>query len=53
MGDDICVAEVRDWADGLEEVRELIGPGFARTERKSAQACLKLAPASEAAGPRR
>lgn len=31
-GDDICVAEVRDWADGLEEVRELIGPRFARTE---------------------
>ena len=32
VGDDICVAEVRDWADGLEEVRELIGPRFARTE---------------------
>lgn len=27
------VAEVREWADGLEEIRELIGPPFARPSR--------------------
>jgi SRSO17 transposase len=32
VGDDVCVAEVRAWADGLEEIRELIGPCFARSE---------------------
>jgi SRSO17 transposase len=32
VSDDICVAEVREWADGLEEIRELIGPRFARSE---------------------
>jgi SRSO17 transposase len=32
MGDDLCVAEVRQWADGLAEVVELIGPRFARSE---------------------
>lgn len=32
MGDDVCVAEVQEWADGLEEIRELIGPRFARSE---------------------
>ena len=32
MGDDVCVAEVREWADGLEEIRELIGPRFSRSE---------------------
>ena len=42
VGDDICVAEVRDWADGLEEVRELIGPRFARSEpRENAVAYLR------------
>ena len=32
MSDDVCVAEVQEWADGLEEIRELIGPRFARSE---------------------
>ena len=42
MGDDVCVAEVRDWADGLEEIRALIGPRFARTEpRENAVAYLR------------
>ena len=37
MSDDVCVAEVQEWADGLAEVRELIGPRFARSEpRESA-----------------
>ena len=35
MSHDVCVAEVRAWADGLEEVRELIGPRFARSEPRS------------------
>lgn len=35
MSDDICVAEVREWADGLEEIRELIGPRFARSEPRA------------------
>ena len=34
VGDDVCVAEVEEWADGLEEIRELIGPRFARSEPK-------------------
>lgn len=32
MGDDVCVAEIQEWADGLDEIRELIGPRFARSE---------------------
>lgn len=32
MGDDVCVAEIQEWADGLAEIRELIGPRFARAE---------------------
>ena len=32
MGDDICVAEVQEWADGLDEARGLIGTRFARAE---------------------
>ena len=32
MGDDVCVAEVQEWVDGLEEIGELIGPRFARSE---------------------
>lgn len=32
VGDDVCVAEVREWADGLEEIGGLIGPRFARSE---------------------
>jgi SRSO17 transposase len=35
MGDDICVAEVREWADGLVEVGELIGARFARSEPRA------------------
>jgi SRSO17 transposase len=35
MGDDICVAEVQVWADGLEEIGELIGPRFARSEPRA------------------
>lgn len=32
MSDDICVAEIEEWARGLEEIGELIGHRFARTE---------------------
>lgn len=32
MSDDVGVAEVEEWAEGLEEVRELIAPRFARSE---------------------
>jgi len=32
MGDDLCVAEVQEWADGLAELRSLIGWRFARSE---------------------
>jgi len=32
MGDDVCVAEVQEWADGLAELDSLIGPRFARAE---------------------
>jgi hypothetical protein len=35
VGDDVYVAEVQAWVDGLEEVRELIGPRFARAEPRS------------------
>ena len=42
VGDDVCVTEVEEWADGLEEVRELIGPRFARSEpRENAVAYLR------------
>ena len=42
MDDDIGVAEVREWADELEEIRELIGGRFARSEpRENAVAYLK------------
>jgi SRSO17 transposase len=32
MGDDLCVAQVQEWADGLAELSALIGPRFARSE---------------------
>jgi len=32
MGDDLCVAEVAEWADGLVELHALIGGRFARSE---------------------
>lgn len=32
MSDDVWVAEIREWAQGLEEIRDLIGREFARTE---------------------
>lgn len=32
MVDDICVADVQEWADGLAEVGELIAARFARSE---------------------
>jgi SRSO17 transposase len=32
MGDDLCVAEVQAWADGLAELHVLIGGRFARSE---------------------
>ena len=35
MGEDICVADVQEWAEGLEEVRELIAPRFARSEPRA------------------
>lgn len=35
MGDDICVADVREWAEGLVEVGELIGARFARSEPRA------------------
>lgn len=42
MGDDIGVADVREWAAGLEEVAVLIGPRFARSEpRENAVAYLR------------
>jgi SRSO17 transposase len=42
VGDDVCVAEVQEWADGLDEVRDLIGPRFARAEpRENAAAYLR------------
>lgn len=42
MDDDIGVAEVREWADELEEIRELIGGRFARSDpRENAVAYLK------------
>lgn len=35
VSDDICVADVQDWAEGLEEIGELIAPRFARAEPRS------------------
>lgn len=35
MSDDICVAEIREWAQGLDEIRELISGQFARTEPRN------------------
>ena len=35
MSDDICVADVREWADGLAEIGELIGARFARSEPRA------------------
>jgi len=32
MGDDLCVAQVQEWADGLADLRALIGQRFARSE---------------------
>ncbi len=32
MSDDICVADVEQWAEGLAEIDELIGHRFARSE---------------------
>lgn len=42
VDDDICVAEVQEWADGLEEIAELIGSRFARSEpRRNAVAYVR------------
>ncbi len=35
MAEDVTVAEVQDWAVGLEEVLERIGPRFARSEPRA------------------
>ena len=35
MSDDVGVAEVQDWAQGLEEIAELISPRFARSEPRN------------------
>ena len=32
MGDDLCVAQVQEWADGLADLHALIGKRFARSE---------------------
>jgi SRSO17 transposase len=32
VSDDICVADVEEWAEGLEEIGDLIGPRFVRSE---------------------
>jgi len=32
MGDDLCVAEVQEWADGLAQLRSLIGRRFTKSE---------------------
>ena len=42
MGDDLCVAQVQEWADGLEELSALIGRCFARSEpREHAMAYIR------------
>lgn len=35
MNDDAGVADVRTWADGLDEIRELIAPRFSRSEPRA------------------
>lgn len=35
MNDDVCVADVQTWADGLDEIRELLAPRFARSEPRA------------------
>ena len=35
MSDDIWVAEIQEWAQGLEEIRDLIGDEFARSEPRN------------------
>lgn len=35
VGDDIGVADVREWVSGLDEIAELIGPRFARSEPRA------------------
>jgi SRSO17 transposase len=32
VSDDICVTDVEEWAEGLEEIGDLIGPRFVRSE---------------------
>ncbi len=42
VSDDIGVADVREWAAGLDEIATLIGPRFARSEpRQNAVAYLE------------
>src|SRR5664280_3683592 len=42
MGDDLCVAQVQEWADGLAELSSLIGRRFARSEpREHAMAYIR------------
>src|SRR5664279_833560 len=42
MGDDLCVAQVQEWADGLVELSSLIGRRFARSEpREHAMAYIR------------
>src|SRR6476659_8274054 len=42
MGDDLCVAQVQEWADGLAELSALIGRRFARSEpREHAMAYIR------------
>lgn len=35
MSENIGVAEIREWADGLDEIRDLIGDQFARSEPRN------------------
>ena len=35
MSDDIRLAEIQEWANGLKEIRDLIGGAFARTEPRN------------------
>jgi SRSO17 transposase len=35
MADDVCVAQVQEWADGLAELHALIGRRFARSEPRA------------------
>src|SRR5664279_5310982 len=42
VGDDLCVAQLQEWADGLEELSALIGRRFARSEpREHAMAYIR------------